>query len=87
MDKEQIQNSILKNKVLAVIRLNDPSKLIQVIDSILAGGVKGIELTMTIHNAIEWINHGACAVGIGSALVDKKAIENNNFYLLTENAK
>ncbi len=30
---------------------------------------------VTLTNAIDWINHGASAVGIGSALVDNKAIE------------
>lgn len=42
---------------------------------------------VTIENAIDWINHGASAVGIGSALVDNKAIENENYKLLTEKAK
>ncbi len=42
---------------------------------------------VNLDNAIEWINHGASAVGIGSALVDKKAIENNDFQKLTDNAK
>lgn len=42
---------------------------------------------VTLDNAIDWINHGASAVGIGSALVDNKAIESGNFTQLTENAK
>jgi len=42
---------------------------------------------VTLDNAIDWINHGASAVGIGSALVDNKAIESGNFVQLTENAK
>ncbi|OGU54395.1 MAG: 2-dehydro-3-deoxyphosphogluconate aldolase [Ignavibacteria bacterium RBG_13_36_8] len=42
---------------------------------------------VTIENAIEWINAGASAVGIGSALVDKNAIEADNYAKLTENAK
>ncbi|MBK8946317.1 MAG: bifunctional 4-hydroxy-2-oxoglutarate aldolase/2-dehydro-3-deoxy-phosphogluconate aldolase [Ignavibacteriae bacterium] len=41
---------------------------------------------VTLTNAIDWINHGASAVGIGSALVDNKAIENNDFLTLTNNA-
>jgi len=43
----------------------------------------GVSLT----NAGEWIKAGACAVGIGSALLDKKAIEEENYSKLTENAK
>ena len=43
----------------------------------------GVSLT----NAGEWIKIGACAVGIGSALLDKDAIQSGNFLKLTENAK
>ena len=43
----------------------------------------GVSLT----NANEWIKAGACAVGIGSALLDKEAIHNNNFEIITNNAK
>ena len=38
-------------------------------------------------NAGEWLKAGACAVGIGTALLNKKAIEENRFVVLTENAK
>ncbi|MBK7106038.1 MAG: bifunctional 4-hydroxy-2-oxoglutarate aldolase/2-dehydro-3-deoxy-phosphogluconate aldolase [Ignavibacteriae bacterium] len=41
---------------------------------------------VTLTNAIDWINHGASAVGIGSALVDNKAIENEDYLTLTNNA-
>ena len=203
MKKEDTIKSILTNKVLAVVRMKDSEKLLKVIEAVMSGGVTGIELTMTIpnaieaitkaakefgneimlgvgsvtdaetaekaieagaefvvspvykekivdlvklkekvvipgcftpteiqnayeqgadfikifpadnlgmsfiksikaplphlnviptggvtlENAIEWINHGACAVGIGSALVDVKAIETGNYLKLTENAK
>jgi 2-dehydro-3-deoxyphosphogluconate aldolase/(4S)-4-hydroxy-2-oxoglutarate aldolase len=42
----------------------------------------GVSLT----NSGEWIKAGACAVGLGSALMDKKAIESENYIKLTENA-
>jgi 2-dehydro-3-deoxyphosphogluconate aldolase/(4S)-4-hydroxy-2-oxoglutarate aldolase len=203
MTREEIRNSILQKKVIAVVRMKNPEQLLKVISAILKGGVTGIELTMTIpnaiqsieiaakefgseillgvgsvtssavaldainagakfvvspiykpevvstviaknlvvipggftpteiqtayeqgadfvkifpadnlgmsfiksikaplphlkviptggvtlENAIDWINQGASAVGIGSALVDKKAIESGNFTQLTENAK
>ncbi|MDR3665448.1 MAG: bifunctional 4-hydroxy-2-oxoglutarate aldolase/2-dehydro-3-deoxy-phosphogluconate aldolase [Ignavibacteriaceae bacterium] len=41
---------------------------------------------VTLTNAGEWLEAGACAVGVGTALLDKKAIEENNFKKLTENA-
>jgi 2-dehydro-3-deoxyphosphogluconate aldolase / (4S)-4-hydroxy-2-oxoglutarate aldolase len=43
----------------------------------------GVSLT----NAGEWLKAGACAVGVGSALLDKKAITSGNYQILTENAK
>jgi 2-dehydro-3-deoxyphosphogluconate aldolase / (4S)-4-hydroxy-2-oxoglutarate aldolase len=43
----------------------------------------GVSLT----NAGDWLKAGACAVGIGSALLDKKAIQENNYSKLTENAR
>jgi 2-dehydro-3-deoxyphosphogluconate aldolase/(4S)-4-hydroxy-2-oxoglutarate aldolase len=43
----------------------------------------GVNLT----NAGEWLKAGACAVGVGSALLDKKAILSGNYQVLTENAK
>ncbi len=43
----------------------------------------GVSLT----NAGEWIKAGACAVGVGSALLDKKAISDENYNQLTKNAE
>ncbi len=43
----------------------------------------GVSLT----NAGEWLAHGAWAVGIGSALMDKKTIQGKNYSVLTENAR
>lgn len=43
----------------------------------------GVSLT----NAGEWLKAGACAVGVGSALLDKKAIAEENYAALTENAR
>jgi 2-dehydro-3-deoxyphosphogluconate aldolase/(4S)-4-hydroxy-2-oxoglutarate aldolase len=43
----------------------------------------GVSLT----NAGDWLKAGACTVGVGSALLNKKAIETGNYEVLTENAK
>lgn len=43
----------------------------------------GVSLT----NAGDWIRAGACAVGVGSALLDKQAIAEGNYAKLTENAR
>lgn len=42
---------------------------------------------VTLTNAGDWIRAGACAVGIGTALLDKNAIEQDNYKLLTNNAR
>ncbi len=43
----------------------------------------GVSLT----NAGEWLKAGACAVGVGSALLDKRAIAEEKYWVITENAK
>lgn len=42
---------------------------------------------VTLTNAGDWLKAGACAVGIGSALLDKEAIQKEKYEKLTENAK
>jgi 2-dehydro-3-deoxyphosphogluconate aldolase/(4S)-4-hydroxy-2-oxoglutarate aldolase len=42
---------------------------------------------VTIDNVGEWVAAGAVAVGIGSDLLDKKAIENEQYEALTERAR
>lgn len=43
----------------------------------------GVSLT----NAGDWLRAGACAVGVGSALLDKQAIAEENYEVLTANAR
>lgn len=42
---------------------------------------------VTLTNAGQWIDHGAFAVGLGSALLNNKAIKEGNFSIITDNAK
>jgi 2-dehydro-3-deoxyphosphogluconate aldolase/(4S)-4-hydroxy-2-oxoglutarate aldolase len=42
---------------------------------------------VTVDNAGEWIRAGAVAVGIGSALLDARAIDSGQFDVLTANAR
>ncbi|MDP3830774.1 MAG: bifunctional 4-hydroxy-2-oxoglutarate aldolase/2-dehydro-3-deoxy-phosphogluconate aldolase, partial [Ignavibacteriaceae bacterium] len=42
---------------------------------------------VTLTNPGDWIKAGACAVGLGSALLDSKAINEENYSVLTANAK
>lgn len=42
---------------------------------------------VTLTNAGDWLKAGACAVGVGSALLNQKAINNEEYSVLTGNAK
>ncbi|SHK50339.1 bifunctional 4-hydroxy-2-oxoglutarate aldolase/2-dehydro-3-deoxy-phosphogluconate aldolase [Rhodothermus profundi] len=42
---------------------------------------------VTLLNAGDWLRAGACAVGVGSALLDRQAIAARNWQKLTENAR
>ncbi|CAM3353984.1 bifunctional 4-hydroxy-2-oxoglutarate aldolase/2-dehydro-3-deoxy-phosphogluconate aldolase [Rhodothermus bifroesti] len=42
---------------------------------------------VTLTNAGDWLRAGACAVGVGSALLDQKAIAEGRWEKLTENAR
>jgi 2-dehydro-3-deoxyphosphogluconate aldolase/(4S)-4-hydroxy-2-oxoglutarate aldolase len=42
---------------------------------------------VTLDNAGDWIRAGAVAVGLGSALLDAKAIDGGRFDVITENAR
>ncbi|PYR41759.1 MAG: 2-dehydro-3-deoxyphosphogluconate aldolase, partial [Acidobacteria bacterium] len=41
--------------VVAVIRMKDPAKLRAVVDAIAAGGVRALEVTMTVPRAVDMI--------------------------------
>ena len=42
---------------------------------------------VTAENVAEWFHAGACAVGVGSALIDKQAIAEENYTVLTDKAR
>lgn len=81
MSKEKILNEITKRKAIAVVRMKDPQKLMDVIKAVQAGGVSIIEITMTVPNAIELIRKAAYEldenfiIGVGSILDGKSAEE------------
>ncbi|NUN70432.1 MAG: bifunctional 4-hydroxy-2-oxoglutarate aldolase/2-dehydro-3-deoxy-phosphogluconate aldolase [Bacteroidetes bacterium] len=55
MTKETVLKTIEEYGVVAVIRMKDPKKLAAVIDAVRQGGVKCIEITMTVPGAVESI--------------------------------
>ena len=74
MDRIQLLEAIQKNGAVAVIRMADSEKLLKVAEAIHAGGVSGIEITMTTPNALSVIEHlvkkmgDVLQVGVGSVL-------------------
>jgi 2-dehydro-3-deoxyphosphogluconate aldolase/(4S)-4-hydroxy-2-oxoglutarate aldolase len=54
-DRRDIARRIEELGVVAVIRLRDPGKLRAVVDAIAAGGVRALEVTMTVPGAVELI--------------------------------
>ena len=55
MTRSEITQAIESLGVIAVIRLQDPARLRAVIDAIAAGGVRAIEVTMTVPRAVDMI--------------------------------
>jgi 2-dehydro-3-deoxyphosphogluconate aldolase/(4S)-4-hydroxy-2-oxoglutarate aldolase len=42
---------------------------------------------VTVDNVSDWLRAGACAVGVGSSLLDKKALEAGDFTAITARAE
>jgi 2-dehydro-3-deoxyphosphogluconate aldolase / (4S)-4-hydroxy-2-oxoglutarate aldolase len=56
MTKTEVVNHIIDSGVVAVIRMKDTNRLLKVIEAVRSGGVKSIEITMTVPGAIEIIH-------------------------------
>ena len=54
-DRSETVRQIEQLGIVAVIRLRDPGKLRAVVDAIVAGGVRALEVTMTVPGAVELI--------------------------------
>lgn len=59
----EIQKAIIENGVVAIVRLNDSSKLSKVAEAIMAGGLNIIEFTMTTPGALEIIKETSKSLG------------------------
>ena len=63
MSRADIVARIERERIVAVIRLDDPQKLRAVVDALAAGGVRVFEVTMTVPRAIESIRQLASELG------------------------
>jgi len=74
MQRSGVVARIERERVVAVIRLDDPDKLRSVIEALAEGGVRVIEVTMTVPRAIELIAqvagsaHDDVMIGAGTVL-------------------
>ena len=89
---KEILNKLEANVAVAVIRLADSTKLIRVCEAIFEGGVKSIEITMTVPNAISVIKESVkklgdhMLIGVGSVLnaeTAKKTIDAGANYVVS----
>ncbi len=75
-----VVDELIEAGAVAVLRVQDAAKLLPVVEAIVAGGIRGIEVTMTIPNAIDQIAalHELMGedilLGVGSILDEKTAI-------------
>ncbi len=92
MKREEIVGKIIEGGAVAVVRLKDPYKLIKVAEAIYRGGVLGLEITMTVPNAIKVIAEASreigsyMNVGVGSVLnaeTARKAIDAGARYVVS----
>jgi 2-dehydro-3-deoxyphosphogluconate aldolase/(4S)-4-hydroxy-2-oxoglutarate aldolase len=65
MTRAEATQEIEKLGVVAVIRMQDPGRLRAVIDALAAGGVRALEVTMTVPRAVELIREIAPTLPAG----------------------
>lgn len=61
--RKQIVDAIIDEGVVAVVRMDDPSQLMQVIEAIAEGGVRAVEITLTVPGALDRISEAANRFG------------------------
>ncbi|MBI2418094.1 MAG: bifunctional 4-hydroxy-2-oxoglutarate aldolase/2-dehydro-3-deoxy-phosphogluconate aldolase [Ignavibacteriales bacterium] len=74
MGRVETLNKLFQSKVVAVIRMQDPEKLISVAEALYEGGISFLEVTMTTPQALEVIAAASkklpneIVIGVGSVL-------------------
>lgn len=81
MKKEKVLEGLLSSKIIAVIRLTDAEKVMRVAEALQAGGIRAIEVTMTVPGAVGIIRDMSLTkppdvlVGAGTVMDAVKALE------------
>lgn len=95
MEKTKILDQILKEKLVAIIRLPHSTDIEQVVKALVTGGVKVLEITSNTPGYLDGIkearnNHPNTIVGAGTVTnkeIAKKAIASGAQFLVTPNTK
>jgi len=66
--RDEVVGQIIEAGIVAVIRLKEPGKLRAVVDAISQGGVRALEVTMTVPGAVELIRQLAPTMPAGFLL-------------------
>ena len=79
MNKDEVISQAVSGGVIPVIRASSKEEALAVIEAIVAGGIKTIEVTMTVPNAVELIGELSVRedllIGAGSVLNPETALE------------
>lgn len=81
MTKQEVLNQIEEHKAVCVLRITDTSQFEPVVEALYAGGIRLLEITMTVPNATQLIRKatrifpGDMVIGVGSVLTKKNAQE------------
>ena len=96
MSRADVTAQIEAMGVVAVIRMKDPAKLRAVVDALAEGGVRALEVTMTVPRAVELIRDLAPTMPAGFLLgagtvVDvataRAVIDAGRFEIIAANAR
>ena len=68
MNRNQVVQAIEANRVVAVIRMKEADRLRAVVDAIAEGGVRAMEVTMTVPGAVDLIRQLAPVMPAGFLL-------------------
>ena len=63
MRREDTLQVLLESRVIAVIRMTDPEKVLRTVEAVARGGVRAVEITMTTPGALGTIRSLAAAKG------------------------
>ncbi|MFO7152882.1 MAG: bifunctional 2-keto-4-hydroxyglutarate aldolase/2-keto-3-deoxy-6-phosphogluconate aldolase [Bacillota bacterium] len=75
MEKFEVVKKIIESGIVAVVRAENPEKALKIAEAVKAGGIKAIEITMTVPGALDVIkelakayNDGEIVIGAGTVL-------------------